>query len=329
MTADPITDKMFYIDQNKMFFIDQNKKQLLITIGDSWTWGGSLGDLSFDYRSNHLYGKYLSNYLDSDWVNYGYSGGGNNDILFALDLILQNILDDYGFNLDKHRYNELAGRYWPSHQKFYSSVTDYPGVVDEIKKFVVPGAEHLKIDLPNLYKKNYQNIYIVVTLTETGRDTYSKNSKNQFTNIKDFLIDDETQIYNKLKNLNQRYKNINLVVGRNFSCDFTEVKNSICIEKNWVQINFEENQRQGFDNHNYTINNLLQPGAVSGIVFDQIKKLNYKDKKQYITSQIDNIDQLWKWLRNNPLNYNTATCHPTERSHQLWAEYLCQHLKKV
>lgn len=336
---------------NRLFFVDHNKNDLVITVGDSWTWGDSLGDVSVRYRSDHVYGKYLSEYLDSDWINYGFCGGSNNNILKALNLILQNVLDDYGFNLDQNEYNTLAGEDWPDYDTFYSSVKEYPNIVNEIENFITPDWHSTFKEYPkniseienfitfnrptalNNYKelsrtitKKYQNIYLVITLTETGRDSDEIN-QDRFGDVEPFLINNEIQTYQKINKLKQRYKNLNVVVGRNFSRDFDEVKNSLSIEKNWIQINFEENQKQGFNNLGYSFNDINKNGAVSGIAFNVIKKLKYKNKKQYMIDQIDNADKLWSWLRNNPLNYNKATCHPTEESHKLWADYLISYFK--
>ena len=278
------------LQNNRSFFVNQDKNDLLITIGDSWTWGSSLGDLSVDYRSKHVYGRHLSERLKCDWINYGLVGGGNNEILSDLDLILQCVFNDHGFDLNHSEYDRLA----------------------------------------DLTTKKYQKIHIVITLTETGRDTYDTNAKDKFTKVKDFLIDDELHVYQKIKELKEQYKNTNLVVARNFSYDFKECSNSLSIEKNWIQINFEENQRLGFDNLGYTLEDVSKSGAVSGIALNKIRQLNYhdyQDKKQYMIEQIDDCDKLWHWLRNNPLHYNVATCHPTEKSHRLWANYLWQWIK--
>ena len=314
---------------DRLFFADHGKNNLLITVGDSWTWGDSLGDLSIRYRSDHVYGKYLREYLDSDWINYGYCGGGNRNILRALDLILQNIFNDHGFNLDQNEYNFLAGEDWPDYDTFYSSVKKYPGIVNEIENFIAPNSIFILPnyeDLPNIITKKYQNIYLVITLTEAGREIGDIN-EDRFDNIEQLLINNEIQIYQKIARLKQRYKDLNIIVGRNFSHDFDEVTNSLSIEKNWIQINFEENQKQGFDNLGYSFDDISKSGAVSGVAFSVIKQLKYKDKKQYMIDQIDNADKLWNWLRNNPLNYNVATCHPTEESHKLWADYLISYLR--
>ena len=280
--------------KNRSFFVNQGKNDLLITIGDSWTWGSSLGDLSVDYRSKHVYGRHLSEQLECDWINYGLVARGNNEILSNLDLILQCVFaDDFDSNLSK--YDFLAD-------------FDYKNLSD-------------------LATKKYQQIYIVITLTETGRDSYDNSAKDQFTEVKNFLIDDELHVYRKITKLKEQYKNTNLVVARNFSCDFGECSNSISVEKNWIQINFEENQRRGFDNFGYTLEDISNSGAVSRIAMNKIRQLDYQDKKQYIIKQINNCDKLLHWLKNNPLHYNKSTCHPKEESHKLWADYLIQYFK--
>jgi len=62
-----------------------NKENLLVTVGDSWTWGDSLGKISFEdgifddpKRIESLYGKHIKNSLNNyDWINIGYPGTAN------------------------------------------------------------------------------------------------------------------------------------------------------------------------------------------------------------------------------------------------------------
>jgi hypothetical protein len=66
-----------------------NQDHLLITIGDSWTWGDSLGAISrehgihddFEYRTNHIYGNLLRESLDCDWLNLAFPGCANSWII--------------------------------------------------------------------------------------------------------------------------------------------------------------------------------------------------------------------------------------------------------
>jgi hypothetical protein len=63
----------------------QQRTNLLVTIGDSWTWGDSLGisdhskKISDPNRVNLIYGKHLQRMLgnDYDWVNIAYPGTAN------------------------------------------------------------------------------------------------------------------------------------------------------------------------------------------------------------------------------------------------------------
>ena len=64
---------------------------LLITVGDSWTWGDSLGGIDvltlsddLNYRKTHVYGHYIQQHLQSDWINYGICGACNSYIFHEL-----------------------------------------------------------------------------------------------------------------------------------------------------------------------------------------------------------------------------------------------------
>ena len=59
-----------------------NKDILLITVGDSWTWGDSLFDIDISTpnydnpnRVKHIYGAKLAELLNADFVNVGECGG--------------------------------------------------------------------------------------------------------------------------------------------------------------------------------------------------------------------------------------------------------------
>lgn len=60
-----------------------NKETLLITVGDSWTWGDHLGNIDWitqyddPIRLQTVYGKKLSEKLDSDWVLLARPGCSN------------------------------------------------------------------------------------------------------------------------------------------------------------------------------------------------------------------------------------------------------------
>ena len=75
--ADPYTFRQWYEEDI------QDRDTLLITVGDSWTWGDHLGCIDWDQASNdpvrmeQIYGRLLSNKLSADWVNLARPGCSN------------------------------------------------------------------------------------------------------------------------------------------------------------------------------------------------------------------------------------------------------------
>ena len=74
------------IDNNRKIIHEdiQNKQNLLVTIGDSWTWGDSIDGIHATVkpdspkRLESVYGKKIKDQLnDYDWINIAYPGTGN------------------------------------------------------------------------------------------------------------------------------------------------------------------------------------------------------------------------------------------------------------
>lgn len=69
-------------------FVNRQSKTLVVTIGDSWTWGADLTEQKLngshikrldddDYRINNMYGNVLAKTIDADFLNLGELGSGN------------------------------------------------------------------------------------------------------------------------------------------------------------------------------------------------------------------------------------------------------------
>lgn len=64
------------------------KQDLLITVGDSWTWGDSLGQIDFDkgifddinHRTLHVFGRLLADKLNRDFLMLAKCGATNSEI---------------------------------------------------------------------------------------------------------------------------------------------------------------------------------------------------------------------------------------------------------
>lgn len=55
-------------------FVDRESDLLVVTIGDSWTWGA---DLDPNTRLQQVYGNIISEEIDADWLNLSQSGANN------------------------------------------------------------------------------------------------------------------------------------------------------------------------------------------------------------------------------------------------------------
>ncbi len=92
-------------DRENVAESNSSKKNLLITIGDSWTWGDSLGSTSMKYndkntRYEEFYTNRLAKSLDADWVMLAQCGCDNNWILNQYDVIRNAINEGFYADFD-------------------------------------------------------------------------------------------------------------------------------------------------------------------------------------------------------------------------------------
>ena len=64
---------------NTFDFVSNNSNTLLVTIGDSWTWGADITahSLNEQARRDNVYGHVLANMMGADWLNLGLCAQGN------------------------------------------------------------------------------------------------------------------------------------------------------------------------------------------------------------------------------------------------------------
>ena len=73
------TNSWYTKDTNTFNFISRNSKNLLVTVGDSWTWGSDISFNNYDdnKRIKNVYGNQLSERLGYDWLNLALCAQGN------------------------------------------------------------------------------------------------------------------------------------------------------------------------------------------------------------------------------------------------------------
>jgi hypothetical protein len=65
-------DSHYSVPTNCFDFVSNSSHHLLVTLGDSWTWGQAL-----DNRLTEVYGRWVSQYFGWDWLNLGQPGSSN------------------------------------------------------------------------------------------------------------------------------------------------------------------------------------------------------------------------------------------------------------
>jgi hypothetical protein len=303
-------------EDNPEFYINNNKDNLVITIGDSWTFGDSLGNIShtgvddLQARQTQAYGKHLSDELNADWINCGYCGWGNIKIIQTL---YELVTGSYAGVINKKIFNDIKDHNWGDF-----NLTTHTKYKEEIHQLLKP--KPLKYNL-----SHYKNVYYFVTLTETGR-LFEYIDIDNSKPMLDLLIYQENILYQYIETL-IKTTDINIVIARNFSKDYTDHSNLV-LPLNWVQLNYNYN-RTGNNNLSLTYDDISCTGPVTNIAFNSIRICTKRGKfVDYFDTQYNYTKNLRKWLLDNPLHHNIASCHPTKKSHKLWADYLLQHMDK-
>jgi hypothetical protein len=248
-----------------------NRKKLLVTIGESWTWGDSLGLTQHniyddkEFRLQNVYGKQLADKLDADFLNIAKPGESN---------------------------------LWIArHFKLFA---------DSIDQFV------------------YDEIFVVLTLTEVGREFEGDldGDRDYMTDLKNiscltkFLQTLSIYVSNEILAVDQ--DKIKLLIATNF-VDSNYPAELNVLKKSWVDIIAEQLQVP-----------VAKPCYVVGSwVFDRFHQIlnfsqNYK-KDKFLTDMLAHLaiaKQVTDFLLHSRFNYKKASKHPTPEAHKFWADYL-------
>lgn len=73
------TNSWYLTPTNTFDFINRSSNKLLVTVGDSWTWGSDISENNSNnyYRLESVWGNQLSAMMGSDWLNLALSAQGN------------------------------------------------------------------------------------------------------------------------------------------------------------------------------------------------------------------------------------------------------------
>ena len=185
----------------------RNKKNLLLNIGESWTYGEGLQDIAtaigkFDLGSmlRHSFGARLANMLDTDFYQYAVPGNSN----LAMSHTLKRILKE----LDTSKYEKIY---------LCFQVTEPSREMQQLNELV-----QWNHPLKNLYDKKY--------LAENKLD------------LQQWLEKYDSYLYSYIDDIVSNYTNVNTVVWKNFCCTNTTGKyNFKIIDESWIQFSAKTN----------------------------------------------------------------------------------------
>jgi len=263
--AENVPDSHNLVDQEEYYHDCSGKDCLVITAGDSWTYGVSLGE----QRLNSVYGRLVSRKLDADWINIGSRGRSNSWILKSL-------------------------------------------------QYLAP-----------LVASHYQEVVVIVTMTENGRDietsyTFPFDYHSKFKNLGDV-----PEFYDAILNGAEQYwmqqlqdiqkTGCQIIVGHNFVWhDLNTMPGIQLLDSNWIE---KIADNQGRDRP-------IRAKLVTGWIFDTVQvvhKLVPASKtvfQQWALSYIDLANQVNSWLDDSDLNNRGASKHPVAQGHKIWADYI-------
>jgi hypothetical protein len=182
----------------------------------------------------------------------------------------------------------------------------------------------------------YSKIYIVVTLTELGRDfdldlyitdfhKFYPWDHDPDTSGKKLLEQAEKFDFHKLRSIqDQLPDNCQLIVGRNFTNtqpnNLGIVKN--LISKNWTEVLLAH---QGITPISGVL--IMSHGLDRFDNFMRDQQLDTAEYKQWVIDEIGvTAKKQLDFLNNSVYNYKKKTKHPTPAGHELWANYLVDYI---
>jgi len=201
---------------------------------------------------------------------------------------------------------------------------------------------HLNCIIEQLTSCNYSKIYVIITLTENGRDidktphyNFSCLPKfNELGETEEFyqaLLDEvEEHWVNTIKNIVSKLDSkYTVVVGNNFVWHNqieSNLKDCVIVpERNWIECLATA---QG-------LSDPVRTNLVTGWIFDNINENVHREVKvqsktaynRWAVPLIEKATEVNEWLDSSAMNNKRSSKHPNGNGHKVWAEYILTFLQ--
>jgi hypothetical protein len=315
------------IIQNRVWVTEEctNSDNLLIVVGDSWTWGASIYRAQFqnehddyEYRTKQIYGYHLHKKLNYDWVNLAICGVDNITMINHCWNFIKTLKNKYkkihivitlteigreltGKNFLKNRieYQSLQGTGWPEFDELIN---------DSYTK------EKLELSKAECFEIGFEIIYALELYLAI------KNSKS-FNQLLELY---ENYTFNLISRLLSG-PNITCSVARNYTDSYSNNKNIPginLIDKKWTDIIASNGNLEPYPQ------NIRFLGQIAiNPLLEYVRNTNINDKTE-ILELLDLSSKGITWLDNSKYNNGAEGYkHPKELAHKWWADYLYETIK--
>jgi len=270
-------------------FVDRQSDTLVITIGDSWTWGADLTQTRLQgthlsrlhddaYRINNVFGNQISQVLNADFLNLGESGSGN-----------------------WHIYKKIKELYNIADQLHYDKIIVI-SVFTELGRDL-NSTNDIDIDYRSWLLKNIHD----------------------YTDYYNFFEFINSQIAQKIYDLILKFDSkVQWMFGNNFVDPIGyDVLDPWWIPETWLQIIFQTNGKQYMPNQCYTV----FPWVIEKfeMVFDVAPELDRITWLKWITEISEHANQRANMCLNDNVSFGNLL-HPLAHNHKCWSDYL---IKKI
>ena len=201
--------------------------------------------------------------------------------------------------------------------------------------YAIPGANNSEIIdavfckiLPQI-DVSYSKIQVVITLTELCRemivDPVWANRVGDFNSLEDLLAEYERHMLEALKYYQIHFPNVHTLVARNFTYTFEK---NLSIAENHLVNTWVDCLSTASGNHDYPkdLRILSNQGHNPLLAFLKQQTIYSSYKSEFVQLLGQALEAI-NWLDSSPFNNKSATRHPNEEGHRIWANYILQHLQ--
>jgi hypothetical protein len=279
---------------NPYSFQNSNSDTLLVTVGDSWSWGMDLSG----YND-------LDNFAAGDWI--------------VVDGIISNINNDRLTKVFGNLVSKEIGSDWlnlsiPGHGNFHMAE-----LIECLAKII-----------PQL---NYQKIYIICTLTEVGRwfntedDLFLDHTKlmdlvETTGNVNDLLAELNRLAIDRILNSVNKFDHVKLLVGTNFvdPIGLDNLKSTQILTTPWYKL-----LNISYDYPIYLTYGLGLCNFIRAIDDGCVPKKLQDLFKEWVIKELANSDHFTKKIGESK-HFLICGFHPTADGHKIWANYVINHI---